>query len=271
MLADVDQRNVVSRDVQLANGGNAFLAQPNSPGKYPALVLLHERYGLVQHSRDLATRFAAEGTVCMAPNLFFRADNQEELARGEANYPLEDDVVVKDVGVVFDYLRDQVPAADMSKVGVMGVCATGRHPLVIAANRDDVAACVVFYGAAYKREWVPDDTLTASIGRSKAPVLGVFGELDHLISVEDIQRFRNALEKAERSYQIRMYPGAPHGYLNDTMPGRYRRSQAESAWRTLRDFLDRVHGGGYPPERVQWSFEADHSVDYDFTRNMRQE
>ena len=271
MLAEIDQRHIISEDVRFANGGNGFLARPDAPGEYPTLVLLHERYGLVQHNRDLATRFAAEGTLCLAPNLFFRADNQEALAKGEANYRLEDDAVVEDVGVVIDYLRQQVPAADMGKLAIMGVCATGRHPLVIAAHRQDVAACVVFYGGAYKREWVPEDTLSAYIQRSKAPVLGVFGELDNLISVEDVQRFRTALEAAERSYQIRQYPDAPHGYLNDTMPGRYRRPQAESAWRTLSDFLARVHSGGYPANRVQWSFDTDHSVDYDFTKNVRME
>jgi carboxymethylenebutenolidase len=271
MLAEVDQRHVISEDVRFTNGSNGFLAQPDAPGPHPTVVLLHERYGLVQHNRDLATRFAAEGNVCLAPNLFFRADNQEALATGEANYALDDDTVVADVGVVVDYLRQHVPAADLSKLAMMGVCATGRHPLVIAAHREDVAACVVFYGGAYKREWVPEDTLSHYIQRSKAPVLGVFGELDHLISVEDVRRFRNALENANRSYQIKMFPNAPHGYLNDTMPGRYVRPQAESAWQTLSDFLRRVHAGGYPADRVKVSFEIDHAVTYDFAKNVRLE
>jgi len=270
MLAEVDQRHVISKDVQLANGGNAFLAEPDGPGRYPTLVLLHERYGLVQHTRDLAVRFAAEGHVAIAPNLFFRETEQDAIARGEANGTLTDDQVVEDVGVVIDYLR-QVAIADLEKLAIMGVCATGRHPLVVAAHRPEVKACVTFYGAAYKREWVPEDTVSDYIRRSKVPVLGVFGELDNLIAVEDVERFRNALEAAGRSYQIKLFPDAPHGYLNDTMPGRYRRPQAESAWDTLMGFLNRVHSGGYPPDRIQWSFEADHSRDYDFTKNRRME
>jgi carboxymethylenebutenolidase len=153
----------------------------------------------------------------------------------------------------------------------MGVCATGRHPLVVAAERSDISACVVFYGAAYRREWVPKDTLSAFIERSRAPVLGVFGELDNLIAVEDVQRFRNALEAARRSYQIRLFPDAPHGWLNDTMSGRYRRPQAEDAWSVLISFLARVHAGDYPTDRVQWSFEANHSLSYDFSKNVRLE
>src|SRR5438093_7855631 len=149
----------------------------------------------------------------------------------------------------------------------MGVCATGRHPLIVAAHRTEIKACVTFYGGAYKREWVPEDTLSTYMRCSSAPVLGVFGELDNSISIEDVQRFRGALEAAGRSYQIRLYPDAPHGYLNDTMPGRYRRPQAESAWKTLGEFLDRVEHGGYPPDRLRWQFDADYSVDYDFSKN----
>jgi len=58
--------------------------------------------------------------------------------------------------------------------------------------------------------------------RERTNVLGIFGEDDHVISISDIQRFRNELEKRNHSYQITMYPGVPHGWLNDTMPGRYR-------------------------------------------------
>ena len=271
MLAEIDQSQVVSEDVTLGNGMNAFVARPARLGPCPTVVLLHERYGLVQHNRDLATRFAAEGHVCLAPNLYFRESNLEAIAKGEANGTLTDPQVVEDFGFAYEYLTTHVPSADLGHLAVVVVCATGRHPLVIAASRPEVGACVVFYGAAYKREWFPEDMHTENLARSRAPVLGIFGELDNLIAVEDVQRFRGALEAAGRSYQIRLYPDAPHGYLNDTMPGRYRRPQAESAWNTLREFLDRVEHDGYPPDRLRWQFEADHSADYDFSKNRRQE
>jgi carboxymethylenebutenolidase len=270
MLAEIDVRGVETANVQLANGGDAFLARPTAPGPHPTIILMHERYGLVQHTKDLAVRFATDGQVALAPNLYFRAPNQEAVARGEENVALTDDQVIEDVGATVDYFR-QVPGADAGRLALMGVCATGRHPLVVAAARSDVSACVVFYGAAYKREWIPTDTLSGYIERSKAPVFGVFGELDNLIAVEDLRRLRNALEDAGRSYQFRLFGGAPHGFLNDTMSGRYRRPQAEAAWGLLIGFLNRVHSGGYPADRVQWSFEADHSTSYDFTKNVRME
>ena len=109
------------------------------------------------------------------------------------------------------------------------------------------------------------------VARSKAPVLGVFGEGDHGISIDHVLRFRAALEAARRSYHIRIVPGAPHGFLNDTMPGCYRRQQAEAAWGLLMDFLMRVRTGGFPADRVQWTFESDTATDYDFSKNVRYE
>jgi carboxymethylenebutenolidase len=270
MLQDIDTKNVDTSDISLSNGGDAFVARPTTPGKHPAIILMHERYGLVQHTKDLAVRFATEGHVALAPNLYFRLPNQEELKRGEGMAPLEDQAVVDDIGTCIDYIKQQNDV-DISHLAVMGVCATGRHPLVVAAARPEVTACVVFYGAAYQREWVPEDTLSTAINASQAPILGIFGELDNLIAIRDVRRLRNAIEDANRSYQIRLYPDAPHGWLNDTMPGRYRRPQAESAWQVLTAFLNRVHSGGYPADRVQWAFEADSSTSYDFTKNVRLE
>src|SRR5581483_2813435 len=270
MLADIDTRSVEKRNVTLSNGGDAFLARPPTSGSHPVIILMHERYGLVQHTMDLAVRFATEGHVALAPNLYFRLPNQEELKRGEGMASLDDKGVIEDIGACIVYVKG-VGGADIGHLALMGVCATGRHPLVVAAARPEVTACVVFYGAAYAREWIPADTLSDYIKASRAPILGVFGELDNLIAIRDVRRLRDAIEDANRSYRIRLFPDAPHGYLNDTMPGRYRRPQAEEAWNLLISFLDRVHNGGYPADRVQWAFESDSSTSYDFTKNVRLE
>ena len=140
MLAEIDVSRVETSTVQLANGGDAFLARPTPSGSYPTIVLMHERYGLVDHTKDLAVRFASDGHVALAPNLYFRAPNQDAVARGEANVALTDEQVIADVAATIDYFT-QVPSADASRLALMGVCATGRHPLVVAAARNDVSAC----------------------------------------------------------------------------------------------------------------------------------
>ena len=67
----------------------------------------------------------------------------------------------------------------------------------------------------------------------------MFGETDHLISVGDIRRFRDCLERHGKTFSIHVYRDTPHGWLNDTMPGRYRRAQAEAAWARQHGFLNR--------------------------------
>ena len=109
----------------------------------------------------------------------------------------------------------------------MGVCQTGRHPLVLAAERP-IAAAIIWYGAASKREWQVSERypkpLDEIIARVECPVLGLFGEADHVISLDDVRRLRDTLDRHGKTYHIKVYPGAPHGWLNDTMPGRYRRA-----------------------------------------------
>jgi carboxymethylenebutenolidase len=113
--------------------------------------------------------------------------------------------------------------------------------------------------------------LETTIASLTCPVFAAFGEADHIISIEDVQRLRNCLEASRKSYEIRIYEGAPHGWLNDTMPGRYRRPQADAAWAAQQRFLSRVFAGGHDPMRADWRFKSESSLDYDFTKNVRME
>jgi len=155
------------------------------------------------------------------------------------------------------------------------VCQTGRHSVLLAAHRDDLTSCAVLYGAVGGKEWGTDELrrepITTLIERLSCPVLGIFGEADHIISVDNVLKFRACLEQYKKSYQIKLYPDAPHGWLNDTMPGRYRKEAAKDAWRLLLSFLRRTLGNGWDRQRILWSFESDFSVDYDFRKNVRLE
>jgi carboxymethylenebutenolidase len=254
----------------------AFLAVPPGRGPHPGVVLLHERYGLVQHTLDLAQRFAKDGYVCLAPDLFSAASaaERERLHRGEIRKTLPDPQVGQDLSAAVEWLRGRQEPA-VGDIAVMGVCQTARYAFLAAARRPAVGACLVFYGAAQAREWDVNDSmpepLEAIIARGRAPVLGVFGELDHLISVEDVLRLRAVLERHRRSYRIDILAEAPHGWLNDTMPGRYRRPQAEAAWQLALTFLRDAFGGSYPADRVRSSFASSVSTTYDFASHPRLE
>jgi carboxymethylenebutenolidase len=265
---------VVTKTVKLPSGLPAFVAAPESMGKVPVIVLVHERYGLVKHTMDLATRFAWDGYVCIAPDCFYKHPDQDKLHAGESRYDMTDPESVEYLSAAIDYAKE-IPQADPTKVAVKGVCQTGRHPLVIAAERP-ISAALVWYGAASPREWevtkLFPKPLEQLIAKVDCPVLGVFGEADHIISLDDVRKFRGVLEAQGKNFEINVYRAAPHGWLNDTMPGRYRRAQAEAAWADQLLFLDEVFNGGFDDEmtRVQ-RYNAEVGADYDFKKNVRLE
>ena len=84
-------------------------------------------------------------------------------------------------------------------------------------------------------------------------------------------RMIGVLADAKKSFDVRVYAGAPHGFLNDTMPGRFRAAQTTAAWNQITTFLDAVFNGKYAKDRVVWRFESDTSADYDFSKMKRWE
>jgi carboxymethylenebutenolidase len=251
----------------------AFVAVPDHTTKAPAVIVVHERYGFVRHTRDLAERFARDGFVAVAPDLYFKYPDQEAVHRGDAICDVADPDALVALGAAIDELKT-IPQADPARLAIMGVCQTGRLPLVVAASRP-IGAALVWYGAAQPREWAVNvkypRALDEIIGAIDCPVLGMFGETDHLISVDDIRQFRDCLECHGKTYSIHVYRDAPHGWLNDTMPGRYRRAQAEAAWADQRAFLQRVLTPAYDRSTRVQRYAADIAVDYDFSRNVRHE
>jgi carboxymethylenebutenolidase len=155
----------------------------------------------------------------------------------------------------------------------MGVCQSGAYPLLLNSLRAEIAANVVVYGGATPRDWTVNELRREPyadiLGRLTAPVLGIWGEADFLISVADVCKLRDTLEARRKSYEFWLFRDMPHGWLNDTMPGRYRQAEAEAAWRLILDFLVRAFRGEFPPDRVVARFESDTALDYDPARNVR--
>ncbi|HEY4264566.1 MAG TPA: dienelactone hydrolase family protein [Micropepsaceae bacterium] len=259
--------------IQCPGGMPGFLAHPVTPGRYPVVILMHERYGLVSHTKDLASRCARDGFTVLAPNFFARHPDSAALNAGAARYDMSDPESVSLLTSALAALENH-PFADMSKIAIAGYCQTGRHPLVFAAQTK-IQAAIVWYGAASKREWGVTDiqpkALDVIVARIDCPVFGAFGSDDHIISVDDVRRFRDALETHKKSYDIRLYAAAPHGWLNDTMPGRYRKAQADAALAAQQQFLKEVFAGEWPGTSIRWRFDSSFGEDYDFANNRRQE
>jgi carboxymethylenebutenolidase len=245
---------IITETLSTPSGMPVYVARPET-GRAPVFILMHERYGLVRHTRDLAERCARDGYFVLAPNFFFRHPDPARLNAGDSRYDLTDPESVELIGEAVALARGHANA-DGSRIAVAGYCQTGRHPLVYAAQAP-VQAVVVWYGAASRREWDVTDTqpqpLQDLIAKAPCPVFGAFGAEDHIISIDDIH----------------VYAGAPHGWLNDTMPGRYRKPQADAAWAAQQAFLKSVFAEA--PSLVRWNFSCDFAPDYDFSKNKRLE
>jgi len=255
--------------VELGDGCQGELYTPRGAAK-GAVVILHERYGLVQHTLDLAQRLAADGYVALAPDLFSRwQGDREALRRGEVRVTLPDDEIAGVMDRAIDFVKTRA-----ERVALMGVCQSGRYPIVVGSRRRDLAACVVFYGASQRRDWeaspLQPRAMNDMLRELHAPALFVYAERDHTISLDDVRRVRDTLEAARRSYRMKVFADMPHGFLNDTMPGRYRPKEATAAWQVLLSFLGEVFAGQWDG-RVRWEFEGASSPDYDFSKNVRLE
>jgi carboxymethylenebutenolidase len=139
-----------------------FVAVPDHMWKAPAAIVLHERYGFVRHTRDLVMRFARDGFVAVAPDLYFKHPDQDAVHRGDAIYDVADPDALVAIGAAIDELKT-IPQADPARLAIMGVCQTGRLPLVVAASRT-ISAALVWYGAAQPREWAVNAKYPRALG-----------------------------------------------------------------------------------------------------------
>lgn len=252
------------------SGMRIWHAQPDTDAQRPVVLLLHERYGPVEHSFNVLEQFANYGFVAAMPDLFHRfTGDRGPIERAEDRIDTVDAETVTDIDATIAYLRS-LPYVDGTQIGVAGFCLSGRTPLVYAAARpDDVSAISITHGGIYPRDYHGDKPGQAPIGtlipQIKCPVLGMFGETDRSVPMENISRFRRELERDASSYWMRIFANTPHGWMNTTEPDRYREDQSGQAWETLVAFFASVFAGGWAGPNLTWWFEPDRDVNYDFS------
>src|SRR5437879_12709642 len=128
--------------IRIDNKLNGFLGRPGGADKRPAVIHLHERYGIVQHTTDLAHKLVDAGYVTVVPDRFVRlTGDRQALARGDSRVELRDAEVLQDVDAIVAYLRT-LTDVDCSRIAMIGVCQTGRQPALISAYRHYLAGVV---------------------------------------------------------------------------------------------------------------------------------
>lgn len=216
--------------VALSGNERGYLAPPRQ-GAGLGLVVLQEHWGLVPHIEDVCDRFAAEGFCALAPDLFRGETASEPDDAGKLMMSLDLGSAASDMGAAIDHLVAS-PVVRGDGVGVVGFSMGGGLALMLAISRPtDVRACVNFYGVA------PWESAQLDWSQLQAPVQGHFGEHDELCSPDKIHALEGTLAEHGKDAEFFLYPGAGHGFFNDTRPQAYDESAASTAWTRSLEFL----------------------------------
>ena len=205
----------------------AFVARPDEVEKVPAVIIIHEWWGLNLHIEDVAQRFAEEGFIAVAADLYDGKTTKNAQEASKLMGALNQEDGLARLQVVLKRLRAM---PEVTGVGVTGFCMGGTFALLLACNAK-VEASAPFYGD------VPVNTMV--IGKLSCPVLFIGAEKDQWITVEKMNRLEAALKQFGKEGEVRIYEGADHAFFNDTRPEVYNQADAEDAWQRVIEFFNK--------------------------------
>lgn len=205
-----------------------MLYSPAGKGPFPALIVIHEWWGLNDWVKEQASKFADQGYVALAVDLYrgkvaTTPDLAHELMRG-----VPEDRAARDLRAAFDFLAAQ-PNVKKDRIGSIGWCMGGGYSLDVALLEPTLAAAVINYGH------LASDP--AELKKINAPILGIFGGQDRGITVEDVKKFGQVLDQLGKKGEIKIYPDAGHAFENPNNQQGYRADDASDAWKRTLDFL----------------------------------
>jgi carboxymethylenebutenolidase len=225
--ADGKQVTYKSGDEQVTG---MLYAPANANGKLPALVVIHEWYGLNDWVKQQASKWADQGYVTLAIDLYrgkvaSGSDEAHELMRG-----LPEDRATRDLKAAVTFLKSQ-KNVDGARIGSIGWCMGGGYSLATALANPSLKAAVINYGRLVTDE--------QSLQAINAAILGIFGAKDRGIPVESVRKFEETMKKLGKRVEIKIYDDAGHGFQNENNKQGYNQADAEDAYKLQTSFLER--------------------------------
>jgi carboxymethylenebutenolidase len=247
----------MGRMIELESGEPfaADVAEPEGEVR-GGLIVIHEIWGLVDHIKDVADRFAAEGYLAVAPDLLSHVGvdahlglelqaimfSTDERVRSEGQPRLREATsamyapefaawAVPALCRTVDFVADR-PGVD-GRIGVVGFCFGGSYGFTLATADDRIRAAVPFYGSP---------PASADLGSIAAPVLAFYGEQDKRI-LSTLPQVTEGMRDAGVDFRPHVYPKVGHAFFNDTNARTYDEATARDAWRRTLAFLDEVLQG----------------------------
>jgi carboxymethylenebutenolidase len=222
----------------------SYLARPEGDGRFPALLVFFEAFGLNDHIRRICERLAGEGYVAIAPDFYHRqppprvtayADRENTLKLAER---LTDDDAMSDVGAAIDYLKAK-PFVQAAQIGAVGFCLGGRLAFLSACRFPDIRTAVSFYGGRIGSEGRFAGQTAIPLNEAEAisgPLLLFFGGRDANIPLEEVKRIEARLQELNKEAEVIVYPEAGHGFFCDERDS-YNAEAARDAWGRTQRFL----------------------------------
>ncbi|MBI4498147.1 MAG: dienelactone hydrolase family protein [Chloroflexi bacterium] len=228
--------------VQFPSNGHTtsgYLAKPQGDGPFPGVIVIQEWWGLDAHIKEVAERFAREGFVALAPDLFHGKVTSEPDEARKLVMGLDRERAMRELDATAAYLQGQ-PYLAGTTVGAVGFCLGGGLSLMMGIRSQRCGAAVIFYGG--------NPSPLDQVQDLSCPVLGLYGEADQGIPPARVNELETTLHRYGKEHELHIYPEAPHAFFNDQRAS-YRPEAAADAWRrTLRFF--RAHLGAAAPAAV---------------------
>jgi carboxymethylenebutenolidase len=226
-----------------AKGGEmvAYRAMPATGSNFPTVLVVSEIFGVHEHIKDVARRFAKQGYYAIAPELFARqgdagkyTDVQALIKEIVSRTP--DAEVLADLDATVAYAKAS-GKADTSRLGITGFCWGGRTTLMYAAHNPGVKAAVAWYGPTKRAYFQGDKTALDVAPQIKGAVLGLYGGEDPGIPNDTVEEFFAKLKGSGNARtELVIYPGTPHAFYADYRPS-YRKDKAEDGWKRATDWF----------------------------------
>jgi len=206
----------------------AILYTPVGKGPFPAIIVIHEYWGLNDWVKEQASKLADQGYQALAIDLYrgkvaTTPDMAHEIMRG-----VPEDRAKRDLHAAFEFLQAQ-PNVKKSRIGAIGWCMGGGYSLDVALREPALAADVINYGHLA--------TDPSALEKINAPILGLFGGQDQGITPDDVHKFEVAMKKMGKKIDTKIYDDAGHAFENPNNKTGYRAGDAADAWKRTLDFL----------------------------------
>jgi carboxymethylenebutenolidase len=229
------------KNIQITKDLPGYYVTPTGTGKFPAVIVLMEAFGLNNWCKSICDRLAQSGFAAIAPD-FYRGKTYAYTdvagAIGKLK-SLKDDDIMSDVGKSLDFLATK-SEINANGIGIIGFCMGGRYTfLANASHPTKIKAAVAFYGGGI--DPAPDNklgqkSLLDRVPNMQAPMMLIYGSEDQMIAADEHGRIASALSKAKKRYVLNLFPNAGHGFMSDRREN-YSAAAATEAWLMTTGFL----------------------------------